>query len=176
MLTRSCSARLSSTGPSAAALSKIWAVHWRKSEFLCRAIDLDMQIGRCAIGVSKLENVLTFPAIDMSADDVGRGTSAASGIDNTKAGKGRSISINFYSCIGVMATTFGDSKRRAAAMDSSATAHRYASGRMKLDGGSSRHERRAGCMWSSLTGWRCVGRSSRLEALPTGCPLPEARW
>jgi hypothetical protein len=83
--------------------------------FCAGAIDLDMQIGRSAIGVSKLENVLTFPAVGMSADGVGRGTSAASGIDNAKAGKGRSISIYFYSCIEVMAPiTFGDSKRRAA--------------------------------------------------------------
>ena len=80
-------------------------------------------------------------------------------------------------CTGVIDfITFGDWKTCAAPMESNATAPRYASNRTNLDGSSSRHERRAGCMRLSAAVCRCVEGCSRLEALPSGCPVPAVGW
>lgn len=56
--------------------------------FCAGAIDLDMQIGRSAIGVSKLENVLPSPAVGTPANGVGRGNLGGFGNRQRKGSKG----------------------------------------------------------------------------------------
>ena len=101
---------------------------------------------------------------------------AASGIESAKAGNGRSISTHVRRCTGVMTTHhFWRLRKHAPRLWKAAQQHPDMRGTAQgWSGSSSRHERRAGCMRLSAAVCRCVEGCSRLEALPSGCPVPAA--